>query len=232
MFPVLAYGWLLPPTRLAKSSVIPDYDKYNRMEGEWKMNENQIFDVLIIGSGPAGLSAAVYAKRANLDVLVAEKEYHGTGQIAESDQVDNYLGMFGMNGYDMGEAFREHALRLGAEFYEGMADGFSAEPGEKAGVWKVHFADGQTVTARTVIYCAGASHRRLGVDGEEKFAGRGVSYCAVCDGAFYRGKEAAVIGGGDTALEDALYLSQYCKMVYVIHRRDRFRGETRLVNLL
>ena len=219
-------------TDMEKRYGITNYEKNNRMEGEWKMNENQIFDVLIIGSGPAGLSAAVYAKRANLDVLVAEKEYHGTGQIAESDQVDNYLGMFGMNGYDMGEAFREHALRLGAEFYEGMADGFSAEPGEKAGVWKVHFADGQTVTARTVIYCAGASHRRLGVDGEEKFAGRGVSYCAVCDGAFYRGKEAAVIGGGDTALGDALYLSDVGGKVYLIHRRDEFRGSASAVEKL
>ena len=196
------------------------------------MDHNQILDVLIIGSGPAGLSAAVYAVRANLSVLVAEKEYCGTGQIAESDQVDNYLGLPSMNGYDLGESFREHAKSLGVEFYEGMADGFyqieksegtEEERASNRG-WNVHFTDGRQIQAKTVIYCAGAAHRRLGVDGEDEFAGKGVSYCAVCDGAFYRGKETAVIGGGDTALGDALYLSDLCDKVYLIHRRDEFRG--------
>ncbi len=204
------------------------------------MNDSPMLDVLVIGSGPAGLGAAVYAKRANLDVIVAEKEYHGTGQIAESDQVDNYLGLPKMNGYDLGEAFREHALSLGIEFCEGMADGFSIgdcgntaeESGPKQSFWNVHFKDGQVIRAKTVIYCAGAAHRRLGVDGEEKFAGKGVSYCAVCDGAFYRGKETAVIGGGDTALGDALYLSDLCDKVYLIHRREEFRGSASTVQQL
>lgn len=206
------------------------------------MNENRMLDALVIGSGPAGLSAAVYARRANLSVLVAEKEYHGTGQIAESDQVDNYLGMPKMNGYDLGEAFREHAVSLGIEFYEGMADGFStgvcedgsgtdrAELGRQ--FWEVHFTDGKIIRAKTVIYCAGAAHRHLGVDGEEEFAGKGVSYCAVCDGAFYRGKETAVIGGGDTALGDAMYLSDLCDKVYLIHRREEFRGSASTVQQL
>lgn len=220
-----------------------------------------MLDVLVIGSGPAGLSAAVYARRANLSVLVAEKEYHGTGQIAESDQVDNYLGMPQMNGYDLGEAFREHAVSLGIEFYEGMADAFStggceedgsnaesggnaegssnAEGGSNAEgadsgrrFWEVHFTDGKIIRAKTVIYCAGAAHRHLGVDGEEEFAGKGVSYCAVCDGAFYRGKETAVIGGGDTALGDAMYLSDLCDKVYLIHRREEFRGSASTVQQL
>lgn len=189
---------------------------------------DQQLDVLIIGSGPAGLSAAVYAKRAGLRALVMEKEYRGTGQITESDQVDNYLGFSKINGYDLGEAFLKHAEELDVQFQEGIADAFS----KNGSGWSVHFEDGKTIDAKTVIYCAGASHRRLGVDGEEQFAGKGVSYCAVCDGAFYKGKETAVIGGGDTALGDALYLSDLCDKVYLIHRRDQFRGAASTVQKL
>lgn len=185
-------------------------------------------DVIIIGSGPAGLSAAVYAKRAGLSALVIEKEYRGTGQIAESDQVDNYLGLARINGYDLGEAFLTHAEGLGVQFQEGTAVSFQ----KKEDGWSVHLDQGQTLDARAVIYCAGAAHRHLGVDGEEEFAGKGVSYCAVCDGAFYRGKETAVIGGGDTALGDALYLSDLCDKVYLIHRREQFRGAESFVQQL
>lgn len=192
------------------------------------MSDKRAVDILIIGSGPAGLSAAVYAKRANLSVLVAEKEYRGTGQIAESSQVDNYLGLPKINGYDLGEAFLKHAEEFGTEFYEGTADSFVKEDTG----WSVHFTDGQTIFAKAVIYCAGAAHRHLGVEGEEEYAGKGVSYCAVCDGAFYRGKEAAVIGGGDTALGDALYLSDLCEKVYLIHRREQFRGSAAAVQQL
>lgn len=193
-----------------------------------KEGQNDTLDVLVIGSGPAGLSAAVYAKRANLSVMVAEKEYLGTGQIAESSQVDNYLGMPGTNGYDLGESFREHALQLGVQFHEGLADGYMFN----GRVWDVHFEDGHSIQAYTVIYCAGAAHRHLGVDGEEEFIGKGVSYCAVCDGAFYRGKDAAVIGGGDTALGDALYLADVCDKVYLVHRREEFRGSALTVQRL
>ncbi len=189
---------------------------------------DQQLDVLIIGSGPAGLGAAVYAKRAGLRALVMEKEYRGTGQITESDQVDNYLGFSKINGYDLGEAFLKHAEEFDVQFQEGAADAFSKN---KSG-WSVHFEDGRTIDAKTIIYCAGASHRRLGIDGEEEFAGKGVSYCAVCDGAFYKGKETAVIGGGDTALGDALYLSDLCDKVYLIHRRDQFRGAASTVQKL
>lgn len=196
--------------------------------GSHPFSPDELLDILVIGSGPAGLSAAVYASRANLHVLVVEKEYRGTGQIAESDQVDNYLGLPGINGYDLGEAFLTHAKEHGVEFYEGVAERFE----KKDNVWNVHMADGSTIRAKTVIYCAGASHRRLGVDGEEEFAGKGVSYCAVCDGAFYRGKETAVIGGGDTALGDALYLSDLCEKVYLVHRREEFRGQASTVQQL
>lgn len=184
------------------------------------MEAKKQLDVLVIGSGPAGLTAAIYAKRANLSVLLAEKEYLGTGQIAESGRVDNYPGMAGINGYDLGEAFRAHAEGLGVEFYEGEACGYEkTETG-----FLVTFTNAGTLEAKTVIYCAGAAHRHLHIPGEEELAGKGVSYCAVCDGAFYKGKTAVVIGGGDTALDDAHYLSDLCEKVYLIHRRDEFRG--------
>ncbi len=179
-----------------------------------------MIDVLIIGSGPAGLSAAIYARRANLNVTVLEKLYMGLGQVAESRQVDNYLGMPGMNGYDMGEAFRRHANDFGAEFLEGEA----AEIKKEGDIFCIVLKDGERLSARTVIYAAGVAHRHLGVVGEDVLAGRGVSYCAVCDGAFYRKKIVAVAGGGDTALDDALYLSEMCSKVYLIHRREEFRG--------
>lgn len=179
-----------------------------------------MLDLLIIGSGPAGLSAAVYAKRANLKLLVLEKVYCGTGQIAESSQVDNYLGYFGINGYELGEKFREHAVSFGVEFKPGEADAFEAA----GDIWKVHCSNGETIEAKAVIYAAGATHRHLGVTGEEEYVGKGVSYCATCDGAFFRNKDTAVIGGGNTAMDDALYLSELCSKVYLIHRRNEFRG--------
>ncbi len=187
-----------------------------------------MLDVLIIGSGPAGLSAAVYAKRANLNVLVLEKEYYGTGQIAQSHQVDNYLGLCGVNGYDLGEKFRDHAESLGVEFKEGNAQRFEAFEGG----WKIYLKNEEVLTTKTVIYAAGAVHRHLGIPGEQDYSGKGVSYCATCDGAFFKGKVTAVIGGGDTALDDALYLSDICEKVYLIHRRDEFRGSATTVDKL
>ncbi|MDE7325267.1 MAG: FAD-dependent oxidoreductase [Lachnospiraceae bacterium] len=179
-----------------------------------------MIDVLIIGSGPAGLSAAIYARRANLEVTVLEKLYMELGQVVLSRQVDNYLGMPGMNGYDMGEAFRRHAQDFGAKFLEGEVVGIKKE----GDLFHVLLGNGTTLVARTVVYAAGAAHRHLNVPGEEELAGRGVSYCAVCDGAFYRNKTVAVAGGGNTALDDALYLSELCSKVYLIHRREEFRG--------
>ena len=182
-----------------------------------------IYDTIIVGSGAAGLSAAVYAARAELNFIVIEKIYMGTGQIAESERVDNYLGLYGENGFDLGEKFRAHAEALGTEFAEGDVSKIIPENG----IYKL-ITDEAEYEAKTVIYAAGASHRKLGIKGEEELAGRGVSYCAVCDGAFYKGKTVAVIGGGDTALGEALYLSDIAQKVYLIHRRDEFRANKSL----
>lgn len=180
-----------------------------------------VYDILIIGSGPAGLAAAIYAKRAQLSCLIAEKDYLGAGQIIVTDRVDNYPGLYGINGYDLGEKFRDHAQQLGAEFFTGEVK--ALERGGK--LRKVLFSDGSEKIAKAVIYAAGTSHRKLDVPGDDK---RRISYCAVCDGAFYKGKTVAVVGGGDTALGDALYLSKLAERVYLIHRRDEFRANRSL----
>lgn len=177
-----------------------------------------MYDLIIIGSGPAGLSAAVYGKRAGLDVLVLEKNYMSGGQVLNTYEVDNYLGLPGINGFDMGMQFREHADKLGVEHAEGEVIGI-----EDGGVKKVITTD-KEYEAYAVILAMGASHAHLNVPGEVELTGRGVSYCATCDGAFYRGKTVAVVGGGDVALEDVVYLARFCEKVYLIHRRDEFRG--------
>ena len=184
-----------------------------------------MYDIIILGSGPAGLSAAVYASRAGLSFAVIEKEYMGTGQIAYTEQVDNYLGYYGIDGFSLGEKFREHAEALGTEFIEGEVTVLSRTDSG----WKVVLSDGSSVESKTVIYALGASPKKLGIAGEEEFAGRGVSYCALCDGAFFEGKTVAVIGGGDTALSDALYLSKTAEKVYIVHRRNEFRANASLV---
>lgn len=183
-----------------------------------------MFDVLIIGSGPAGLSAAVYTKRANLKIAVIEKVYYGTGQIAESHKVDNYLGFSGINGYELGSKFREHAVELGVEFIDGEVTEIT-----EGAAWSVQLKSGERLETKAIIYATGAAHRKLRVPGEEEWTGQGVSYCATCDGAFFRGKTVAVVGGGNTALYDALYLSDICEKVYVIHRREQLRGFAHVV---
>lgn len=185
-------------------------------------------DVLIIGSGPAGITAAIYAKRANLDVLLLEKEYEGTGQIAESPCVDNYPGLPGISGYELGERFLNHAKKLEIEILEDEAKGITKT--EK--YFQVELKSGSCLEAKTVIYAAGASHRRLMIPGSKKLEGNGISYCVSCDGAFYQGKDAAVIGGGNTALDDALLLSEICRKVFLIHRRESFRGAYGTLKLL
>lgn len=180
-----------------------------------------MYDIIIIGSGAAGLTAAIYAGRAQLCALVIEKEFMGTGQIALAERVDNYPGLLGLSGLDLGERFREHAEKLGAEFLEGKVTALSRDENN----WTVSITDGSSLAARTVIFAAGASHRRLGVPGGDK---QRISYCAVCDGSLYHGKTVAVIGGGDTALGDALYLSKLAKTVYLVHRRNEFRANRSL----
>lgn len=178
-----------------------------------------MYDLIIIGSGPAGLSAAVYGKRAGLDLLVLEKAPMSGGQVLNTYEVDNYLGMPGMNGFDMGMQFRAHADRLGVEFKEANVIAV-----RDSGHGKCVVTDDGELEARTVILATGAVHTHLNIPGEEEFAGMGVSYCATCDGAFFRGKTVAVVGGGDVALEDAVYLARTCERVYLIHRRDELRG--------
>ncbi len=178
-----------------------------------------LYDTIIVGSGPAGLSAAVYAKRAELSFILIEKERLGAGQISGSERVDNYLGLLGDSGFELSEKFRSHAAELGTEFVEGEVTAIAADGGN----YCVSLANGDYLT-RTVIYAAGASPRKLGIPGEAEFSGRGVSYCAVCDGAFCKGKTVAVIGGGDTALGDALSLSEIAARVYLVHRRGEFRA--------
>ncbi len=187
-----------------------------------------MLDLIIIGAGPAGLAAAVYAARAELKFIVLEKEIMSGGQIINTYEVDNYPGLFHMGGFDLAMKFREHADALGASFVTGEVEKIESVSGGK----KVICKDGTEYETKTVILSGGAKHRKLLVPGEEKLAGSGVSYCATCDGAFFRNKEVAVVGGGDVAVEDALFLARLCKKVYVIHRRDSFRAAKTLVSRL
>ncbi len=183
------------------------------------------YDVVIIGAGPAGLSAAVYAERAKLKALLLEKEYMGGGQIVTTTEVDNYLGLPGMNGFDLAMKFREHAVSMGAEFAEGKVQEIIRQEDD----WCIKTEDKEYLT-KCVIIATGASHRMLGIPGEERLRGNGVSYCATCDGAFFRDRTVAVVGGGDVAVGDAIFLSRLCKKVYLIHRRDSLRAAKTLAD--
>lgn len=176
-------------------------------------------DIMIIGSGPAGLSAAIYAKRAGLDAAVLEKAPMSGGQVLTTYEVDNYPGLPGIGGFELGMKFREHADRMQVEFIEEEVEQIEDEGDYK----KVITTQGEH-EARTVLLATGAVHAKLGIPGEDELAGMGVSYCATCDGAFFRKKITAVIGGGDVAVEDAIFLSRMCEKVYLIHRRDELRA--------
>lgn len=181
---------------------------------------SQIYDMIIIGSGPAGLAAAVYGQRAKLDLIVIEKQMISGGQIINTLEVDNYPGLPGIGGFELGQKFREHAEKLGTAF---VTDEVKEVRINKDGTRTVVGAE-TDYTAKTVVIASGAEHSLLGVPGEKELTGSGVSYCATCDGNFYRNKVTAVVGGGDVALGDALYLARLCQKVYLIHRRDSFRG--------
>lgn len=180
-----------------------------------------VYDLIIIGSGPAGLGAAIYAQRARLDTLVIEKAMVSGGQVLTTYEVDNYPGLPGIGGYDLGLKFREHADKLGAQFQEDQV--LKVEDDGSDGTKRVVCVNG-TYEAKALILATGAVHRKLGIPGEEEFGGMGVSYCATCDGAFFRNKVTAVIGGGDVAVEDAIFLARMCSKVYLIHRRDALRA--------
>lgn len=182
-----------------------------------------MYDIIIIGSGPAGLSAAIYAQRACLDTIVIEKNGISGGQVLNTWEVDNYPGFPGVSGFELSRQFREHANKLGARFVQD-----EVVQVELSGNVKKVVCEEETYEARCVILASGAHHRMLEVPGEEGLRGAGVSYCATCDGAFFRGRTVAVVGGGDAALEDAIFLARMCEKVYIVHRRDKLRGAKRL----
>ena len=182
-----------------------------------------IYDMIIIGAGPAGMTAALYALRAEKKVLLLDGNGYG-GQITQSREVENYPGIANVNGMDLAEALMSQINALGVDFQFAQVSGI-VQNGE---IFSVN-ADAASYEGRSVIVATGLKHRKLGVAGEEQYIGRGVSFCAVCDGAFFRRREVAVVGGGNTAVQDALFLSEICSKVYLIHRREGFRAEESLL---
>lgn len=180
-------------------------------------------DLIIIGAGPAGLTAGIYGKRAGLDTLIIEESPVAGGQVVTTYEVDNYPGIPEIGGFELGEKFKSHAMNAGAEFLEAHVSAVF----KNGDVFNVTTDEGLQ-QAKTVIVATGANHNHLGIPGEEELAGMGVSYCATCDGAFFKNKTVAVVGGGDVALEDAIFLARACAKVYLIHRRDSFRGAKKL----
>lgn len=183
-----------------------------------------IYDTIIVGSGTAGLSAAVYACRSQMNFIVLDKMSGSVGQISGSSRVDNYLGLYGESGYELGMKFRRHAQALGAKFIEGEAVNIVSD----GKIYKILLQSGEALQSRTVVYAAGTEPIKPEIDGLERFSGSGVSYCAVCDGAFFKGKVTVVIGGGDSALGDAIYLASMANEVYIIHRRNELRANRSL----
>lgn len=181
-------------------------------------------DLIILGAGTAGLSAAIYGVRAGLSVQVIESGLYG-GQIINSPDVDNYPGIASISGFDFVQNLHDHAAGLGVKIINDTIFDIALQGSVKKLISKK-----QVYEAKTVILATGASHRKLGCPGEEELAGRGVSYCATCDGAFFKGKDVAVAGGGNTALEDALFLANNCRQVTIIHRREEFRAHKTVVD--
>ncbi|MBO7333320.1 MAG: FAD-dependent oxidoreductase [Lachnospiraceae bacterium] len=184
-------------------------------------------DVVIIGAGPAGLSAAVYAKRAGLDALMIEASPIDGGQVLNTYEVDNYLGLPGVSGMELSNKFSEHAKTAGIERVDAQVTGVEA----KGRIYTVHTSTGD-FDAKYIVFATGAQHALLGAPGEAELAGMGVSYCATCDGAFFRKRDVCVVGGSDVAVEDAIYLARTSRKVYLIHRRDTLRAANSLVNAL
>ncbi len=188
---------------------------------------DKIYDLVIIGGGAAGLTSAIYAQRAGLDFVMLDTASSMGSQLTQTDEVENYTGLGKISGMDLIMKFREHAAGMDAN----MADEAVSAVEKDGGLFTVTGSK-NTYKSKTVIFCAGAAHRPLGVEGEAEFTGRGVSYCAVCDGFFYRKKTAVVVGGGDTAVSEAVFLSNICSEVKIVHRRGEFRAAKRLVDRL
>lgn len=183
------------------------------------MSEEKIYDVIIIGAGPAGMTAAVYTSRANLSTLMLERGIPG-GQMANTEEVENYPGYETILGPDLSTKMFEHAKKFGAEYAYGevkqIIDGKE---------YKTIDAGSKQYKTRTIIIATGAEYKKIGVPGEKELGGRGVSYCAVCDGAFFKNKELFVIGGGDSAVEEGVYLTRFASKVTIVHRRDELRAQ-------
>lgn len=184
------------------------------------------YDIVIVGAGTAGLSAAIYAVRAGKSVIVLEATTHG-GQIVNTPEVENYPGIQKISGFEFANNLYKQAKSLGAEVIYEKVIGIEVNGEEKI----VHTTK-EDYQAKAVILTTGAKNRPLGLEHEKEWIGAGISYCAICDGMFYRGKDVAVAGGGNTALENAIFLTNYCRKVYLIHRRDAFRGEEKLLQTL
>ncbi len=182
-----------------------------------------MYDVTIIGAGPAGLTAAVYASRAGLKTLIVEKGAPG-GKVFVTHLVENYPGFESVTGRELSQHMHKHAMKFGAEYKYGDVTGIEQiEGGHKV------ITNMEEIDTKSVILATGTENRKLAVKGEEEFTGRGVSYCAVCDGNFFRDQDVTVIGGGNSALEEALYLADICKSVTIVHRRQEFRAEPYIV---
>ena len=178
------------------------------------------YDIIIVGAGPAGLTAGIYAGRARLKTLLLEKLIHG-GQVMTTDLVENYPGFpEGISGFELSDQMRKQAERFGLEFRSGEV--LALEPGPEYHLLRL---EGEELKAGAVVIASGAHYKRLGAPGEADFTGKGVSYCATCDGALYRGDTIAVVGGGDTALTDTIFLARFAEKIHLIHRRDAFRAE-------
>ncbi|MCC9023521.1 thioredoxin-disulfide reductase [Bacillus nakamurai] len=184
------------------------------------MSEEKIYDVIIIGAGPAGMTAAVYTSRANLSTLMIERGIPG-GQMANTEDVENYPGFESILGPELSNKMFEHAKKFGAEYAYGdikeIVDGKE---------YKTVKAGAKEYKARAIVISAGAEYKKIGVPGEKELGGRGVSYCAVCDGAFFKGKELVVVGGGDSAVEEGVYLTRFASKVTIVHRRDKLRAQS------
>lgn len=199
-----------------------DYDKSKAVDVLrecLEMSEEKIYDVIIAGAGPAGLTAAVYTSRSNLSTLMIERGIPG-GQMANTEDVENYPGFEHILGPDLSNKMFEHAKKFGAEYQYG--DIQEIRDGDE---YKTVVASDKEYKARAVIIATGAEYKKLGVPGEEELTGRGVSYCAVCDGAFFKERELVVVGGGDSAVEEGVYLTRFASKVTIVHRRDELRAQ-------